>query len=190
MATVEIQGVNLVADEFERYPRRAQKAIVRALDRGGNAADTFISRAIAKDTGLKVSVVKDSLRRRKPTISDPTSVVATGFRRISLFAFNAKGPVPSLGKGRGVSYRMGTGNGRNRIANAFIATMTRSGESGIHGGHEGVFVRTGNARLPIKKLYGPSLGKVFATYRAEALARGLEVFGTTLDHELERANAD
>jgi hypothetical protein len=190
MAQIEVHGVNLVADEFERYPRRAQRIIVRALDRGGNAADTLMSRAIAKDVGLKVADVKKALRRRRPTLSEPEFTMAARFRRIPLIKFSARGPRPSRGRGRGVSYNLGEGGGRNRIANAFIATVRRAGQDGEHSGHEGVFVRVGKGRLPIKQRYGPSLGKVFAKYRAEALARGMEVFETTLNHELERAGAN
>jgi hypothetical protein len=178
MAEIVIQGANLVADEFERYPRRARMALVRALNRGGNAADTHMSRAVAKDLGLKVAVVKAAMRRRTASETDPAFTLSAGFKRIPLYAFGAKGPVPSRGKGKGVSYRMGAGNSRNRLPNAFIARMKS--------GHEGVFARVGRARLPIRELFGPSLGHVFAKYRAEAQARGLDVFGTTLDHELER----
>lgn len=182
MAQIEVQGVNLVADEFERYPRRAQQIIVRALQRGGDAADTLMSRAVAADMGIKVSVVKEALRRRKPSIASPEYRLAAGFKRIALYDFSAspKEP-PSRGRGRGVSYRMGKGNPRSRIANAFIARLKS--------GHVGVFARIGKARLPIRELRGPSLGHVFAKYRAEALARGLDVFETTLNHELERADA-
>lgn len=182
MAQIEIQGVNLVADEFERYPRRAQKAIVRALQRGGDAADTLMSRSVAKDMGLKVADVKASLRRSRPSIERPEFSLAASFRRIALSKFSPspKDP-PSRGRGRGVSYRMGAGNPRSRITNAFIAKL--------RSGHVGVFVRLGKKRLPVRELHGPSLGKVFAKFRAEAQARGLEVFGTTLDHELERARA-
>lgn len=178
MAEIEVNGLNLIADEFEGYPRRARKAVVRALDRGGNAADTLMSRSVAKDVGLKVGDVKASFRRRRPSEVSPVYSLSAGFRRIPLIKFKARGPMPSRGKGRGVSYSMGAGNSRNRLPHAFIARM--------RSGHEGVFMRVSKKRLGIRELQGPSLGKVFSKFRAAALARGLEVFETTLDHELER----
>jgi hypothetical protein len=45
------------------------------------------------------------------------------------------------------------------------------------------------SQLPIKQLYGPSIGHVFAKFRAQGLARAEEMFQKTLDHELERAEA-
>lgn len=181
MATIDVQGINLVADEFEGYPRRAQSAVVRALNRGISAGNTLMSRAVAKDAGLKVSDVKASFRQRNASALDPKARLAAGFERIPLMKFGAKGPMPSRGKGRGVSYRLGAGSKRNRIEDAFVATM--------RSGHQGVFKRVGKARLGIRELFGPSLGQVFAKYRAEGLARSLEVFETTLNHELERLKA-
>ncbi len=178
MAEIDVQGMNIVADEFEGYPRRSRRAVVRALNRGGSAADTFMARAIARDMGIKVATVKAAMRRQQASEAAPEFTLAARFKRIPLMDFAARGPVPSRGRGRGVSYRMGTGNGRNRNAHAFIATMKS--------GHQGVFARSGRARLPVRELFGPSVGKVFATYRPDAQARGLEVFESTLYHELER----
>lgn len=178
MATVTIEGIRLVAEEFEGYPRRAQSAVVRALNRGMTAGRTVMSRAIAKDMGLKVGDTNKALRYRPATVNTPVTRLAAGFGRIPLMAFGARGTVPSRGRGRGVTYRMGAGNARTRLANAFIARM--------RSGHEGVFMRKGKARLPIVELRGPSVGHVFAKFRPTALARAEEVFRTTLDHELTR----
>lgn len=178
---VTVEGVRLVADEFEGYPRRAQSAIVRALNRGGDAGRTFMARAIAKDVGMKVGDVTKALRHRKASANDPAVEIAAGFKRIPLMAFGAKGPYPSLGRGRGVSYRMGTGNPRSRVASAFIVKL--------RSGHEGVFIRKTRKRLPIVQLFGPSLGKVFGKYRPDGQARAVEAFTITLDHELDRLQA-
>lgn len=175
---IEILGLQLFASEFDGFPRRAQQAIVRALKRGGTAADTYMSRAVAADMGLKVGDVKKTFRRRQPTLEKPEFTVGAGFKRVPLMNFSARGPVPSRGKGRGVSYRMGAGNSRNRLPNAFIARM--------RSGHAGVFVRVSKRRLGIRELFGPSLGKVFAKYRQAATERGYEVMRSTLEHDLDR----
>lgn len=177
MATVTIEGIRLVADEFEGYPRRAQSAIVRALNRGMTAGRTVMSRAIAKDMGIKVADANKRLRYRMASANTPQSRLAAGFERIPLMAFGAR-QTGSRGRGRGVTYRMGAGNARTRLAQAFIAKMKS--------GHPGVFMRAGRARLPIVQLHGPSVGHVFAKFRPTALARAEEVFRTTLDHELSR----
>jgi hypothetical protein len=71
--------------------------------------------------------------------------------RIPLIDFAARGPEPSRGRGRGVSYRLP--GGRSRDPHAFIATMPS--------GHRGVFKRTGKERNPIIQSHGPSLVNVF-----------------------------
>lgn len=63
-------------------------------------------------------------------------------KRVPLIAFQAKQAA------RGVRYKIGSG-ARKLLAGAFIATMP--------GGHKGVFMRKGTARLPISERFGPSI---------------------------------
>ena len=191
---ITVEGIRLVADEFETYPSRAQSAIVRALNRGGTAGRTFVSRGIASDTGLKVGEVTKSLRYRQASRNDPVMTIAAGFRRLPLMSFGAKGPKPSRGRGNGVRVRSQLGGGDiavrdggrwqpvgDRLSSMFIATMPN--------GKESVFLRAGSRRLPIRKVMGPSIGRVFAKYRSAGQARAEEAFATTLDHELGRLAA-
>lgn len=173
---ITITGTPAIVEDFDAYPTKAQRAVVRAINRGIVAARTQIARDIARDSGLKVGDVKDAVRQRNATLGSPAARLATGLTRIPLVKFSARGPEPSRGRGRGVSYKLGTGS-RGRVETAFLATMGS--------GHRGVFKRASKKRLGIVELYGPSLGQVFAKYRAAALERGLEVFTNTLDHELD-----
>lgn len=176
MPEITITGTPAIIDDFDAYPPKAQRSIVRAINRGILAARTQISRDVARDSGLKVGVVRSAIRQRNATLGLPQARLATGLNRIPLVDFGARGPEPSRGRGRGVTYKIGSG-GRGRLNSAFLATMKS--------GHRGVFRRVGTKRLGIIELYGPSLGQVFAKYRAAALERGLEVFISTLDHELD-----
>lgn len=156
------------------------RAMARALNRGISAARTVMVREVARDMGLKAGDVRGQMRLVEATSGRLEAKLSSSRKRLGLIKFGAKGPVPSRGKGRGVTYRIGQG-GRRRIPDAFITTMP--------GGHEGVFVRLGKARLPIKELFGPSLGHVFAKYYDQGAARAQEQFETTLAHELRRAKA-
>lgn len=176
MPEITITGTPAVLEDFDRYPSKAQRVIVRAINRGIVAARTQIVRDVARDSGLQVSAVRKAISQRNATIGAPAARIGAGLKRLPLIDFGARGPEPSRGRGRGVSYKAATG-GRGRIESAFIARM--------RSGHRGVFRRVGIRRLGIVELFGPSLGQVFAKYRASALARGLEVFTTTLDHELD-----
>lgn len=177
-ALVTIEGANLIATEFEQAPGRVQTAMVRAANRAIVAGRTAMARLIAEDMGLPVGRVTKALRQRLATRDNPDASVGAGFARLPLVDFSARGPLPSRGKGRGVSYRIGKGSKRGRLDTAFMA---------VTGAHTGVFKRAGRARLPIVQLYGPSIGKVFATHRPVGLARAAEMFDSTFDRELERA---
>lgn len=158
-------------------PSRVSRALVRSLNRGIGTARTFIVSRIARDTGLKSKDVRDALPMSQASASRPYARLAASLKRIPLYKFGARGPMPSRGRGRGVSYRLPGSGSRGRIENAFIAQM--------RSGHVGVFRRMGKGRLPVIELHGPSLGRVFAKYRDEALAAGEEQFVKNFARELK-----
>lgn len=171
---VEIDSKKVDA-ALENSPKKTGIALLRALKRGTKAANTLAARLVAKDMGLKVSDVRTRIRLKEPTAQTLSGKLGANLKRIPLIKFGARGPEPSRGRGRGVTYR--GKSGRSRHPRAFIATM---------GGHRGVFERKGTARLPIRQLYGASIGHVFAQHRGEILARGEEQVMKELDHQLDR----
>lgn len=163
-----IEGDKALQAAFDAYPTRTTRAMVRAQNRGIKAGATVMVRAVAQDTGLKSGDVRKALPVKEATSARPEAQLAASLKRILLSRWHARQT------GRGVSYRLKGGRGRH--PHAFIRTM--------RSGHVGVFVRQGKARLPIKELFGPSLGHVFQKYRPDGEARVVEMFRTTLDHEL------
>lgn len=174
MTSVEIQGAEKIEIDLREFPEKVNKAIVRALNRGIASGRTVMVREMAGDTGLKSKDIRDALVMIEASQARPQASLAARLKRIPLIKFNAKGPVPSYGRGRGVTYRLR--GSRGRIENAFIATMKS--------GHAGVFRRKGKARLGIIELFGPSLGQVFRKFRPLGLARAQEMFEKNFDHEL------
>jgi hypothetical protein len=187
MVTVSVQGTQGVVVSLQNEGKAVPRATVRAMNRGLASGRTVMVRAIAQDTGLKSAPVRDALVYREATLSNPEARLAASLKRIPLIDFGARGPEPSRGKGRGVTYRLG--GSRNRVENAFIATMPT--------GHRGVFVRVPGAnrrgpkpyrsQLPIRELKGPSLGHVFIKHQQEAVARVIEMFQKNFGHELAYA---
>jgi hypothetical protein len=160
---------------LREYPKRATRALVRAMNRALTSGRTVMVQRIAADTGLKSGDIRKAITLREASSQRLEARLGIGLKRIPLISFNARGQEPSRGRGRGVSYRLRGGAGR--IPNAFIATM--------RSGHRGVFVRSAKARLPIRELFGPSLGHVFARYRPEAIARIQEAFATNFASEMK-----
>lgn len=179
MPTIEIIGDEAIELDFKDKPTQVQKALVRALNRSIKSGRTVMVREMASNAGVKQKDIRDAIALREATISTPEARISTTMKRIPLIKFGAKGPYPSRGKGRGVTYRLASGRGR--IETAFIARMP--------GGHEGVFKRKGKARLGITELYGPSFGQVFSKFRKMALDRAYEVFQKEFDHELKFATS-
>lgn len=156
----------------KKYPQ----AIRRALKRAGTSGRAEMAKLISKDTGLPSGKVKDEIRMESP--SDTTVVLVLVGKRIPLIQFGARGPEPSRGRGRGVSYRLP--GGRGRVSNGFIATMPT--------GHRGVFVRRGDAkRLPIVELMGPSLVRVFQRFLPQGESAAQESMTKNLRSEINFA---
>ena len=144
-----------LAVELREMGRQAPIIVARALNRAQTAGKTATVKAVAQDTGLTQKYVARDLKVDKASRTQLRASLEISGRRLPLIAFQARGPEPSRGRGRGVSYRLPTGRGR--IPEAFIATV------GI-GGHRGVFKRRTKKRLPISELRGPSIPHVFEKY--------------------------
>lgn len=187
MATVEVLGAVIIDRDLEGQPAKVQRAFVRAAKRSIDSGRSVVTKLIAADTGLTQKVVREALSMHYPTLSDPVASMRARTKRIPLIDFKARGPQPSRGRGNGVTYR-NPGGGRGRIESGFIAT-TRAQSDGSGGEHLGVFKRMTKGRLPMKQLYGPSIGQVFAKFRSEGVARALEVFDKNFDHELGFINS-
>lgn len=196
MITIDLVGDKAIVADFRDFPGRVTKAMVRAMNRGINSGRTLMVSRVSRDVGMKSADVRSAMPVREASVGHPTAQLSTTLKRVALIKFGAKGPQPSRGRGRGVTYKIGE-QGRGRVEGAFMATMKS--------GHTGVFIRKGWAprgtsgptasskrstgawsnNLPIRQLYGPSLGQVFAKYRREGLARTYEMFERNFDHELQ-----
>lgn len=179
LADVERGLANLHA----KYPNAVARAINRAADSGRVA----MTRAVAKDTGLAQKNVKPEIQIARATAWKPAAQIWVSGRRLPLIAFKARGPEPSRGRGRGVSYRLPGGQKKN--AHAFLATM--------RSGHRGVFKRVPGAnrrgpkpnrsQLPITELHGPSLPHVFEKHMDAGKKRAQEALVKNLQSEIRFA---
>lgn len=175
MVTVTVTGTDTILVSLDNVPRSILRASVRAMNRGMTSGRSVMAKAVSADLKLKQKDVRDALVLKQANITNPSASLAASLKRIPLVDFGARGPEPSRAKGRGVTYNVG--RSKSLVPDAFLAVMAS--------GHRGVFTRKGNKRLPIKELFGPSLGRVFITYKPAATARALEMFQKNFGHELE-----
>lgn len=158
--------------QLERLGSRAPVAISRALNRAGTSGRAGMVTAISRDMRLKAGTVRERIHLDNAT---PTKLSVTFYasaQRVPVYDFGAKGPVPSRGRGRGVTAKTPA----RRYPRAFIATM--------RSGHVGVFQRVGTSRLPIRELFGPSIAHVFVKHLAVGIARAKESLAKNLGSEI------
>lgn len=184
MIDVRLEKHDIVIANMRAFPAKLQRAVIRAINRAVLSARGVVVPAMAQDIGLKQRDIRDNLRVQKATITKPEGKLAASLKRLPLINFSARGPEPSRGQGRGVTYKLA--GSRGRLENAFIATQAS--------GHRGVFKRVMASQrksrgawsnnLPIVELRGPSLGHVFAKYRPLGIERAKDSLATNLKHEL------
>jgi hypothetical protein len=158
---------------FAKLKGNAPIAIMRSLNRSAASGKTIMVREISADLGMKATAVRDTISIVEARPDKPRVQLISIGKRIPLIDLGAKGPEPSRGRGRGVSYKLG--GTRRKLAHAFIARMGS--------GHRGVFARTSRARLPVVELRGPSIPHVFRKFRPLGLARMREQLVKNLQHE-------
>lgn len=126
----------------------ARRAIIRGLNKTASNVRVSASRAIRQRRSLSAKVVNDALAIRRANAQRLiSSIVVTG-KPIPLRDYKAR---PTK---RGVTVQVSKGSRKlieHRGNRAFIVNKI--------GGH--VFAREGKGRLPIKKLFGPSLPSTF-----------------------------
>lgn len=184
---IQISGTEAMSRRLLEIGQDAPRAATRALNHVLGTTRTLASRGIAQDLGLTRRAVDRSIETTRATFSRQIATLRVGgyqdargrftpSGRIPLVDFGARGPEPSRGKGRGVSYRLPTGRGR--VERGFLATM--------QSGHRGVFARKGAARrLPIIELFGPSPQRVFSQkILADAVRQGEAALEARLNHEI------
>jgi hypothetical protein len=187
MATIELLGKDAIEIDLRDYPAKVTRATMRALNRAIKSGQSVMTKAIAGDTGLKQKDVREALVLREAGGTHLVASLGASRKRLFLVDFNAKGPEPSRGRGRGITYRLSGGKGR--VEDAFFATM-KSGHRGVFKRTPGKFMQRQKStwkhkRQAIHELHGPSIGQVFRKFRQAGLARVLDVFQKNFDHELE-----
>ncbi|MCC7200903.1 MAG: phage tail protein [Gammaproteobacteria bacterium] len=139
---------------LQRLHRKvADVALVRALNKTATSVRAEAVRIIRRGRQVKAKTVREAIAVRRANKALMVAEVIVSGRPIPLRDYAARQI------GRGVSVNV-TGK-RKVVAGAF--QVQKIGNN--------VFIRQGKKRLPIKKLYGPSLPSVF---NADAIQKAVE----------------
>lgn len=119
----------------------ANLAFSRAMNHEGAKITTAVRRALRQQTGLKAGIIQRATKRYRASRQHLVYVISSTGDHFGLSHFNPK------------QFKFGTRakpwNRVQRFPHAFVSKKL----------HNNVFVRSGKARLPIQKLWGPSIPK-------------------------------
>lgn len=171
---------------------RLDIAVAKGLAATTKNAAVKATQLIAKRTSLKSAVVRPLIIPDYVRPGDYTTHIRSSRKPIPLIAFPSTRAV-TAGRGRnargaGVSTR--AWGAPQTLRSAFIATMPRNSRADAGAatggdGHTSVFRRTSRSRLPIEKLWGPTIAGTFATEEVAAVMA--TTIRTRLDFNLRRA---
>jgi len=165
--------------------------LARAVNKTAAYGRTRIIRRLASEVGLQQKLVRRVVSLLRATYRTPAARIRIRARRMPLVWFGAKQTA------KGVTFRApavaewtldykGSKRGRLLAEHAFIARMPMRGKEQTVA-HEGVYVRKGRPRLPIRELLGPSAAAVFVGVSGLADAMMTEVsqrLGLELDSQV------
>jgi hypothetical protein len=129
-------------------PPKLDQAVALALVDTAKSATAKAASSIAKRTGLRVASVKSKIFYDRVNVGVYETFLRSSRKLIPLIDYG--------GRQTAIGVRAAKPWGRAQVfKTAFIATMPKTG-------YRGVFRRSGDARLPIKQMWGPGIYHSFA----------------------------
>jgi hypothetical protein len=176
---VEIDATELVSAQkiLENFGDAARPIIAKAINRATRGIRTDAARQARSEYNIRARQVRGSFVVTPAKKNRLYAAAVSKGGAISLRHFNPQPSNPGRRPKAGVSVKVS--RTRKKIPGSFVARMPN--------GTLGVFQRSGRSRLPIKKLYGPSVPQmldhdnVLPKLQDGATSR----FNKNLDHEID-----
>ena len=166
-----------VQKRLEEFPNKAPNAIRSALNRGVTNMNSNARKEVRKDYNIKAGDISPTLKVFRAAGSNLSASV------------NSKGGVIPLDRFK-VTPRTINPNRKSPIKAAVKKGAAKSLGSGFMADVNGpkVFRRQSTARLPIQRLFGPSVPSMLGNEktREEIQKQGQETFEKRLEHEITR----
>lgn len=157
--------------------KKANIVIYRSLNRAMTTVAARVSQEVRKDYNIKAGDIKATLEKTRATRTNLAAIVKSKGEPVPLdrFKLTPRKAQPKRKKPIKVGVKK---DGMKEILHAFVADI-----NGIK-----VFKRKGKSRLPIKRLFGPSIPQMIGNeeVRLKINKAGQEMFYKRLDHEIEQ----
>lgn len=155
--------------ELKKFPRALPKVMSRGLNRTASSSRTEMSRSLSKRAGLKVGQVRSRLRLEKASYTNWRSAVNVSRKRLSLSLLQPR----KTTKGLSVKHqrrRVLIRHAFTALRGWFIRLPAAGGYKQTIGVSEALEIdpKKKVSRLPITRIKGPILARVFAGAQGEA----------------------
>ncbi|MEI2466652.1 phage tail protein [Niallia taxi] len=171
------QMLTQVQSRLGALSNKAPNALTNALNRTLTNVASNVSKEIRKEYNIKASDVKQTITKTKASRSRMTAIVTSKGTPIPLdrFKISPKTVQPKRKKPIKVGVKKG---GLKEVLGAFVSDL-----NGIK-----VFQREGKKRLPVKRLYGPSIPQMLGNQEVvnKINQEGAMMFNTRINHEITR----
>ncbi|CAM4111275.1 phage tail protein [Mesobacillus thioparans] len=166
-----------VQQKLGSFQKKAPNAIANALNRAASTVNTNIGKEVRKQYVIKAGDVKATIVKTRATRALLGATVRSTGQLIPLdrFKVSPKTVQPKRKKPIKVSVKKGS---LKEVMGAFVADI-----SGTK-----IFKRSGENRLPIRRLFGPSVPQMLSNeeIRMTIDKEGSQTFYKRLDHEINR----
>lgn len=174
---IDKNKMNEVEKAMGSYYKQAPTALSRALNRAATNINSNIRKEVRKEYNIKAGDVNDTITRTRASKNNLSATVSSSGELIPLDKFKVS--PKTVNPKRRSPIKVGVKkNGVKVLMGAFVAD--------IQGAK--VFRRSDSERLPIKRLFGPSVPQMIGNedVKKEIETQGQETFDKRLDHEIDR----
>ena len=175
--TVDQRMVKDIQKRLRGIEKKAPNAISNALNRTISNLATTVNKEVRADYQVKSTDIKNTLVKRTANPNSLSATLRSKGRVLGLdhFKLSPKTVQPKRKKPIKVAVKK---NGLKTLPGAFVANV--NGPI--------VFVRTSKNRLPIKRLFGPSIPQMFKSRNVQQKVnrQANEKFKERLNHEINR----
>lgn len=177
VVNLDQQMVNDVQRKLGNFPRKAPNAISNAINRAVTNVNSNIKKEVRKEYNIKAKDIQSTLKKTSASRSSLRGEVRSSGELIPLEKFKVS--PRSVNPRRKSPIRVAVKKGSlKKLMGAFVADV-----NGIK-----VVERKGNPRLPIKRIFGPSVPQMIKNNNIRTIIEqeGQRVFFIRLDHEINR----
>lgn len=174
---VDEKMIQQVQDKLGKFHKQAPAAISRALNRAATTVNATVRKEVRKVYNIKAKDVSDTLKKTKATRSDLRAAVISSGSPIGLDKFKVSPKTVNPRRKSPIKIGVKKSN-LKRVMGAFVADV-----NGIK-----VFKRKTKKRLPIERLFGPSVPQMLENENVTDVVKkkGQDTFDQRLEHEINR----